>query len=84
MKGNEQAGFFLMDTTVAITPGTFTAALHAAYCALSGAQALSNGEKASFSITRPPGHHAGKEICGGYCYLNNAAIAAEWLSHTGK
>ena len=84
LRGNEQSGFFLMDTTVAITPGTFTAARHAVDCALSGAQALITGDYVSFALTRPPGHHAGTEICGGYCYLNNAAIAAEWLSHTGK
>jgi acetoin utilization deacetylase AcuC-like enzyme len=84
MRGDEQAGFFLMDTTVAITPGTFPAALNAAYCALSGAQALVKGDKVSFALTRPPGHHAGNEICGGYCYLNNAAIAAQWLSYSGK
>src|SRR5205085_705084 len=28
---------------------------------------------------RPPGHHAGSDMCGGYCFLNNAAIAAEYL-----
>jgi acetoin utilization deacetylase AcuC-like enzyme len=84
LKGNEQAGFFLMDTTVAITPGTFAAAQSAAACALSSAQALLTGEKVSFALTRPPGHHAGTEVCGGYCYFNNAAIAAEWLSQTGK
>jgi acetoin utilization deacetylase AcuC-like enzyme len=84
LKGDEQDGFFLMDTTVAITPSTFTAALNAAFCALSGAKALVSGENVSFALTRPPGHHAGTKICGGYCYINNAAIAAQWLNHIGK
>jgi acetoin utilization deacetylase AcuC-like enzyme len=84
LKGDEQAGFFLMDTTVAITPETFSAVLQAAYCALSGAQALINGDRVTFALTSPPGHHAGNEICGGYCYLNNAAIAAQWLSFSEK
>ena len=74
LRGDEQVGFFLMDTTVAITTGTFSAALYSAYCALSGAQALCTGETAAFALNRPPGHHAGREICGGYCYFNNAAI----------
>lgn len=82
--GYEQAGFFLMDTTVAVTPGTFPAAVAAANCALSAARALENSDKAAFALTRPPGHHAGAEICGGYCYFNNAAIAAQWLSRRGK
>ena len=84
LNGTEQYGFFVMDTTVAITPGTFSAAIDAAYCALSGAQALTTGETAVFALNRPPGHHAGREICGGYCYFNNAAIAAQWLSQLGK
>jgi acetoin utilization deacetylase AcuC-like enzyme len=82
--GYEQVGFFLMDTTVAVMPGTFPAAVTAANCALSGAQALANGEKTTFALTRPPGHHAGREICGGYCFFNNAAIAAQWLSLHGQ
>jgi acetoin utilization deacetylase AcuC-like enzyme len=84
LRGDEQMGFFLMDTTVAISSGTFPAALHAAYCALSGAQVISTGERVAFSLNRPPGHHAGREICGGYCFFNNAAIAAMWLSPSGK
>jgi acetoin utilization deacetylase AcuC-like enzyme len=28
---------------------------------------------------RPPGHHAGPAVCGGYCFFNNAAIAARCL-----
>jgi len=84
LSGFEQAGFFLMDTTVALTPGTFLGALQSAHCALTGAQALTMGESAAFSLNRPPGHHAGREICGGYCYFNNVAIAAQWLSRSGK
>ena len=84
LTGFEQAGFFLMDTTVAMTSGTFSAALHAAHCALTGAQALTMGESAVFSLNRPPGHHAGQDVCGGFCYFNNAAVAAQWLSNLGK
>ena len=81
---SEQAGFFLLDKTFAVTPGTFSAALYSAYCALTGAQALAENGATAFSLCRPPGHHAGQEIGGGYCYFNNAAIAAQWLSDRGK
>jgi acetoin utilization deacetylase AcuC-like enzyme len=84
MSGIEQGGFFLLDTTVGISGGTYIAAIESAYCALSGAQAISLGEPVAVGLCRPPGHHAGAEICGGYCFLNNAAIAAQWLSHKGK
>jgi len=87
----EQAGFFLMSAHVPITTGTYAAALSAAQCALSGAQAVAQGQppycggqRAAFALCRPPGHHAGREICGGFCFLNNAAIAAQWLSERGK
>lgn len=82
--GYEQAGFFLVDTTMAIEPGTFEAALQAAYGALAGAQAIAAGERSAFALSRPPGHHAGREIGGGYCFFNNAAVAALWLSQRGK
>jgi len=80
----EQAGFFLMSAHVPVTAGTYAAALAAAQCALSGAQAAAQGRGAAFALCRPPGHHAGREICGGFCFLNNAAIAAHWLSKQGK
>ena len=80
----EEAGFFLMDTTVGITPGTYPAALQSAFAALSGAQEIETNKTTAFALCRPPGHHAGHNICGGYCFLNNAAIAAHWLSKRGK
>jgi acetoin utilization deacetylase AcuC-like enzyme len=64
--------------------GTYQAALSSANCALSGAKAIAGGERAAFALCRPPGHHAGRSYCGGYCYLNNAAIAANWLTSYGK
>ena len=84
LSGYEQSGFFVLDTTVAVTPGTFQASILATHSALTGAQFLTIGDASSFALTRPPGHHAGSEMCGGYCYFNNAAIAAKWLSERGK
>src|SRR6266508_503009 len=79
-----RAGFYMMDLSAPIVDGTYRAALASAYCALSAADALIRGDRATFALCRPPGHHAGRANCGGYCYLNNAAIAANWVSTKGK
>ncbi len=73
-----QSGFYCFDTTP-IVAGTYAAALEAARCALSTAELLLRGEKAAYALCRPPGHHAATALCGGYCYLNNAALAAARL-----
>jgi acetoin utilization deacetylase AcuC-like enzyme len=74
-----QAGYFMTDLSTMIVEGTFQAALHSAYSALSGAKCILEGDKSVFSLSRPPGHHAGYEFAGGYCFMNNAAIAARYL-----
>src|SRR5512140_2109834 len=79
-----RAGYYLMDLSACIVEGTYPAALASANCALNAAEAVSNGEQVSFGLCRPPGHHAGKDYAGGYCFINNAAVAANWLSSTGK
>jgi acetoin utilization deacetylase AcuC-like enzyme len=79
-----RAGYHMFDLSAPIMEGTYRAALGSANCALSGAKAIQEGKKSAFALCRPPGHHAGKSYCGGYCYLNNAAIAANWLSSFGK
>jgi acetoin utilization deacetylase AcuC-like enzyme len=77
-------GYHLMDLSACIVEGTYTAALAAANCALSAAEAISNEERAAFALCRPPGHHAGKDYAGGYCFINNASVAAKWLSSKGR
>lgn len=72
-------GYYSRDVFAPITRETYEAAMGSAACAIAGAQLILAGEKAVYSLCRPPGHHAGKEKMGGYCYLNNAAIAAEAL-----
>lgn len=79
-----KAGYYMMDLSAPIGAETYQAALQSANCALSGAAALVSGERSSFALCRPPGHHAGKTNCGGYCYLNNSSIAAHWLSRHSK
>jgi acetoin utilization deacetylase AcuC-like enzyme len=78
-----RAGYYMMDLSAPIVAGTYRAALDSAYCALGAAQALEDGAASAFALCRPPGHHAGKANCGGYCYINNAAVAANRLSQSG-
>lgn len=76
-------GFHCYDTSSPIFAQTWTAAYWAAQAALSGAHALLAGAPAAYALCRPPGHHASSDMYGGFCYLNNAAIAAQWLSDAG-
>jgi len=76
-------GLFSMDAGTPLTAGTWTAARQGAACALSAAQAVAAGERSAFALTRPPGHHAGSDFFGGYCFLNNAALAAQQLRNLG-
>lgn len=79
-----RAGYYIMDLSACIVEGTYAAALASVNCALSAAQAVAGGERAAFALCRPPGHHAGRDYAGGYCFLNNAAVAANWLSAKGR
>ena len=42
------------------------------------------GEQIAYALCRPPGHHAGRDVYGGFCYFNNAALAAERLRESGR
>lgn len=76
-------GLYAMDTVTGITADTWSAAKGGADCAVNAAHALRVGERASFVLTQPQGHHAGADFCGGYCYLNHAALAAQHLLDDG-
>jgi len=78
-----QAGYYIMDLSACIVGGTYQAALASANCALSAAKVVADGARTSFALCRPPGHHAGRDYAGGYCFVNNAAVAAHWLSSKG-
>ena len=73
------AGIYSMDLSAPITGGTWHAAYQSAQVALTAAELVQKGERAAFALCRPPGHHADVSMAGGYCYLNNAAIAAQFL-----
>ncbi|HUE93351.1 histone deacetylase family protein [Pseudomonas sp.] len=70
-------GFYAMDAGAPITPGTWEAVRSSANVALTAMERIIAGAPSAFALCRPPGHHAAREYMGGYCYLNNAAIAAE-------
>lgn len=76
-------GLFSFDAGTPLMAGTWAAARAGADCALTAAQALVDGDRAAFALSRPPGHHAGADFFGGYCFLNNAALAAEHLRACG-
>jgi len=76
-------GLYSYDAGSPFTAGTWVAARAGADCALSAAQRLVHGDRAAFALSRPPGHHAGMDFYGGYCFLNNAALAAQHLCDAG-
>lgn len=76
-------GFYAQDAACSIVAGTWEAAYASAQCALAAAGELLAGAPASFALCRPPGHHATAAAMGGFCYLNNAAIAAQALRDAG-
>ena len=78
-----KVGLYSFDAGTPFTSGTWVAARAGAHCALSAAQQVLNGDRASFALSRPPGHHAGANFFGGYCFLNNAALAAQHLRNAG-
>ena len=76
-------GRYCFDGCVPITETTFDAVVASRDIALSAAELVCEGDRAAFALCRPPGHHAGPNYAGGYCFLNNAAIAAQWLRDAG-
>ena len=76
-------GHYSYDIGTPITPGTWEAVRTGANIALTATALVQEGERAAFALCRPPGHHAARDYLGGYCYLNNAAIAAQYLRDHG-
>ena len=76
-------GFYTMDAGATFVEGTWEAVKASHDVALTAAGLVAGGAPAAFALCRPPGHHAGARFAGGYCYINNAAVAAEWLRGHG-
>jgi len=68
---------YTFDVCVPFVGGTWDAMRSAVDCALTAQALVQRGERAAFALCRPPGHHSSQDLAGGYCYLNNAAIAAQ-------
>ena len=78
-------GLYSYDAATPIAEGTWESSYWSAQTALSALAAILDGATTkSFALCRPPGHHSGPDYCGGYCYLNNAAIAAEQARRSGR
>ncbi len=74
-----QAGWYMADTACPIAAGTWDAASASADVALTAADLLLDGADHAYALCRPPGHHAFSDMAGGFCFLNNVAIAARRL-----
>lgn len=78
-----KAGYYALAVETAITHGTWTAATASAAVAQTAELLVADGARAAFALCRPPGHHAARDLFGGYCFLNNAAIVAERMRDRG-
>jgi acetoin utilization deacetylase AcuC-like enzyme len=72
-----RTGWWGLDSSNPLVEGTYEAALAAVDVALTTVDLVLAGERAAYGLCRPPGHHAARSMAGGYCFFNNAAIAAE-------
>ncbi len=72
-----ELGYYSFDTEAPITAGTWRAIYSSAQVALTAQEHMRQGARSAFALCRPPGHHAGGDFMGGYCFLNNAAIATQ-------
>ena len=75
-----RAGFWGLDSAAPLVAGTYVAARGAVDTALTTVDLVLGGEPAAYGLCRPPGHHAARSMYGGYCFFNNAAIAAEAIT----
>ena len=78
-----KAGYHALALETSITAGTWKAATASAAIAQTAQKVVATGARTAFALCRPPGHHAAIEMYGGYCFLNNAAIAAQQFLDDG-
>lgn len=80
-----KAGYFCFDSGTPLTSATWEAAAWSAACADEASRVIESGaSKVAYGLCRPPGHHASRDLFGGYCYFNNAAIVAKRLRSKGR
>lgn len=76
-------GYYSFDAGAPFVKGTWEAIKSSYEVAMTAARLVRDGEPAAFALCRPPGHHAGDAFMGGYCYINNAAVVAQWFRDQG-
>jgi acetoin utilization deacetylase AcuC-like enzyme len=74
-----EVSYYIADGCAPLGEGSWESIYAAAQSAIAAAHAVLEGERLAYAISRPPGHHARADSAGGYCYLNNTAIAAQAL-----
>lgn len=79
-----RAGWYVTDTATPIVAGSWTAARAGVDVVATAVDAVLDGHRSAYAMTRPPGHHAGPDYLGGFCLLNLAAIAATRLRAEGR
>jgi acetoin utilization deacetylase AcuC-like enzyme len=72
-----------LEPDIPVDAGLVAAAHEGVRTAITAAQRLAEGARFTYAVCRPPGHHAGPDFLGGYCYLNNAAAAVRSLGEAG-
>jgi acetoin utilization deacetylase AcuC-like enzyme len=80
---HHRLGAYCFDTATPIVEGTAAAARAAVDIALTAVDLVLAGAPLAYGLCRPPGHHAGRNLIGGYCFFNNAAIAAQSILDRG-
>ena len=74
-----RAGWHQQDFSCPLTADTWGSVKASADTALTAAKLVLGGERATYALSRPPGHHAYAERAGGFCFLNNSGLAAQAL-----
>jgi acetoin utilization deacetylase AcuC-like enzyme len=76
-EASPREGLIRIDSDTTLSPGTLEAALRSAGGAVQAVdEVMTRTVDNAFVAMRPPGHHAEKATAMGFCFFNNAAVAA--------